>query len=60
MAATIAQIVALDIIFSLDSVITAVGMAGHLAVMMAAVVIAVILMLVAAGRYPPSSVAIRQ
>ncbi len=42
-----AQIVVLDAIFSLDSVITAVGMADHLAVMMAAVVIAISLMLMA-------------
>ncbi len=59
LAATVAQIVALDVIFSLDSVITAVGMAGELAIMMAAVVIAVGLMLLAAaplshfiGRHP--------
>src|SRR4029077_9123409 len=37
----IVQILLLDIIFSLDSVITAVGMANHLPVMIAAVVIAV-------------------
>ena len=37
----IAQIVALDIIFSLDSVLAAVGMARHIAVMVAAVVAAV-------------------
>jgi predicted tellurium resistance membrane protein TerC len=43
------QILALDIVFSLDSVITAVGMAQHLAVMVAAMVIAVGLMLVFAG-----------
>ncbi|MBN8929293.1 MAG: hypothetical protein BGO51_27880 [Rhodospirillales bacterium 69-11] len=46
---TVVQIIALDIIFSLDSVITAVGMASDLAIMMAAVIIAVIVMLVAAG-----------
>jgi predicted tellurium resistance membrane protein TerC len=39
----------LDIVFSLDSVITAVGMAQHLEVMMAAVVIAVGVMLFASG-----------
>jgi predicted tellurium resistance membrane protein TerC len=39
----------LDIIFSLDSVITAVGMANDIAVMIAAVVIAVLVMLVASG-----------
>lgn len=47
--ATIIQIGILDIVFSLDSVITAVGMASHLWVMIAAVVIAVALMLVASG-----------
>lgn len=42
----IAQIALLDIIFSLDSVITAVGMVNHVPVMIAAVVIAVVVMLV--------------
>lgn len=46
-AGVIIQIMFLDIIFSLDSVITAVGMVDNLYVMMAAVVIAVILMLLA-------------
>jgi predicted tellurium resistance membrane protein TerC len=46
--AAIAQIVALDIVFSIDSILTAVGMTGELAIMIAAVVIAVGLMLVAA------------
>ncbi len=45
----IAQIMVLDIVFSLDSVITAIGMADHLPVMMAAVIIAVLVMMVAAG-----------
>ncbi|HBR1854275.1 TPA: TerC family protein [Klebsiella quasipneumoniae subsp. quasipneumoniae] len=45
--AVVAQIVVLDAIFSLDSVITAVGMVDHLAVMMAAVIIAISLMLMA-------------
>ena len=45
----IVQIMFLDIIFSLDSVITAVGMANQLAVMSAAVVIAVLVMLAASG-----------
>jgi len=44
----VAQIVALDLVFSLDSVITAVGMVDELYVMMAAVVVAVAAMLVAA------------
>jgi predicted tellurium resistance membrane protein TerC len=42
----IAQIGVLDIVFSLDSVITAVGMARHISVMVAAMVIAVGVMLV--------------
>jgi predicted tellurium resistance membrane protein TerC len=44
----ILQIGVLDIVFSLDSVITAVGMAKHLSVMITAMVIAVGVMLVAA------------
>jgi predicted tellurium resistance membrane protein TerC len=43
------QIMLLDIVFSLDSVITAVGMADDLGVMIAAVVIAVGIMMVSAG-----------
>ena len=43
----VTQIVVLDAVFSLDSVITAVGMVDHLAVMMAAVIIAISLMLLA-------------
>ena len=42
----IIQILILDIVFSLDSVITAVGMAEHVSIMMAAVIIAVLVMLV--------------
>ncbi len=45
----IAQIVALDVVFSLDSVITAVGMVDQVWVMIAAVVIAIALMMVLAG-----------
>ncbi|HUS13555.1 MAG TPA: TerC family protein [Chloroflexia bacterium] len=45
----IIQIALLDMVFSLDSVITAVGMANQIWVMIAAVIIAVILMLVASG-----------
>ncbi|MFO0870600.1 MAG: TerC family protein [Pirellulales bacterium] len=48
-AGVIAQIALLDIVFSLDSVITAVGMAKQIYVMIAAVIIAVIIMLVFAG-----------
>src|SRR5882672_2425922 len=45
----VGQIVLLDIVFSLDSVITAVGMARHLPVMIAAVVLAVGVMMFAAA-----------
>ncbi|HEY0897250.1 MAG TPA: TerC family protein [Sphingobacteriaceae bacterium] len=48
-AGVIVQILILDIVFSLDSVITAVGMADEVSVMIAAVVIAVGVMLVSAG-----------
>ncbi len=47
-AGVIAQIMVLDIVFSLDSVITAVGMANDLGVMVAAVVLAVIVMMMSA------------
>ncbi len=45
-AGVLIQIMLLDIVFSLDSVITAIGMAEHLAVMVIAVVIAVIFMMI--------------
>lgn len=44
-SAVIIQILLLDIVFSLDSVITAVGMASHIWVMITAVIIAVIVMM---------------
>ncbi len=47
-ATVIFQILVLDIIFSLDSVLTAVGMSDHLPIMILAVVIAMVVMLVAA------------
>lgn len=47
-AAAIGQILVLDIVFSIDSIITAVGMTEHLPIMIIAVVSAVIVMLVAA------------
>ena len=47
-ASVIVQILLLDIVFSLDSVITAVGMVDEIGVMIAAVVIAIIIMLVSA------------
>jgi predicted tellurium resistance membrane protein TerC len=48
-ASVIVQILLLDIVFSLDSVITAVGMADDVEVMIAAVIIAVAVMLFASG-----------
>jgi predicted tellurium resistance membrane protein TerC len=47
-AAAIAQIIMLDIVFSVDSILTAVGMTEHLPIMVVAVVVAVIAMMVAA------------
>jgi predicted tellurium resistance membrane protein TerC len=49
LGSALAQIVLLDVIFSLDSVITAVGMAQHLWVMIVAVVLAVGVMLLFSG-----------
>ena len=46
-ASVIGQIVVIDAVFSLDSVITAVGMTDHIPVMVAAVVVAIIVMMVA-------------
>ena len=39
----------LDLVFSIDSIITAVGMIDHVAIMIIAVVVAVVAMLIAAG-----------
>lgn len=50
MGMVLVQIVLLDIVFSLDSVITAVGMADHLIIMVIAMVVAVGVMLVFAGK----------
>ncbi len=50
LSSVIVQIGVLDIIFSLDSVITAVGMANEIWVMITAVVIAIGVMMLAAGR----------
>ncbi|MGX7829619.1 TerC family protein [Actinokineospora sp. 24-640] len=49
-AAVIAQILVLDVVFSLDSVITAVGMVDELGIMIAAVVVAMAIMLVSAKK----------
>ena len=58
-AGVVVMIVLLDIVFSLDSVITAVGLAQHLPVMIIAIVLAMFVMLAASGtvsdfvnRYP--------
>ncbi|TNB49140.1 TerC family protein [Martelella lutilitoris] len=48
-SAAIFQILLLDLVFSIDSIITAVGMTEHLPIMVIAVVVAVTLMLVASG-----------
>jgi len=48
-ASVIIQIMLLDIVFSLDSVITAIGMASALGIMVTAVVIAVVFMMIFAG-----------
>jgi predicted tellurium resistance membrane protein TerC len=60
---TLVQILLLDIVFSLDSVITAVGMAQAVIIMIVAMVIAVVVMLIFAdkisdfiGRYPSMKV----
>jgi predicted tellurium resistance membrane protein TerC len=45
----IVQIIIIDLVFSLDSIITAIGMAQDLEIMIAAVVIAIIIMYVSAG-----------
>ena len=48
MLAVLAQIAVLDIVFSLDSVITAIGLGEHVTIMMAAIVIAVGVMMLSA------------
>jgi predicted tellurium resistance membrane protein TerC len=48
-ALVIAQLVVIDLIFSLDSIITAIGMVQHIEIMIAAVCIAMIVMYVASG-----------
>ena len=45
----IVQIIVIDMVFSLDSIITAIGMAQDLEIMIAAVIIAVVIMYVSAG-----------
>ncbi|QDZ10121.1 TerC family protein [Devosia ginsengisoli] len=48
-AAVIGQIIVIDMVFSIDSIVTAVGMAEHVEVMIAAVIVAVGVMFVASG-----------
>ena len=48
-AAAIGQILLLDLVFSVDSIITAVGMTPHLPIMVVAVVVAILVMLLAAS-----------
>lgn len=48
MLSAVIQIAIIDVVFALDSIITAVGMAEHVEVMIAAVVVAIVVMLVAA------------
>ena len=45
-AATIAQILVIDLVFSIDSVVTAVGMVDHVEIMIAAVLVSVVFMLI--------------
>ncbi|MEZ4580746.1 MAG: TerC family protein [Caldilineaceae bacterium] len=58
-ASVVAQIVIIDIVFSLDSVITAVGISGDLWVMVPAVLVAAVVMLVFSGPSPALWNAIR-
>lgn len=48
-AAVIAQIIVIDLVFPVDSIITAIGMAQHVEVVVAAVVIAIVVMYFASG-----------
>ena len=49
MTAAVLQIAVIDLVFSVDSIITAVGMADHIEVMIAAVVVAIAVMYLASG-----------
>ena len=49
LAAAIVQIAIIDLVFSVDSIITAVGMADHIEVMIAAVAVAIAVMYLASG-----------
>jgi predicted tellurium resistance membrane protein TerC len=49
-AGVISQIIAIDLIFSLDSIITAIGMAQQIGVMIAAVILSVLAMMIFSGK----------
>ena len=49
MLSAVVQVIALDLVFSVDSIVTAVGMTDHIPIMAIAVIVAVILMLLAAA-----------
>ncbi len=49
-AGVVTQIMILDIVFSIDSVVTAIGLAKQLSIMVAAIIIAVVAMIFLAGR----------
>jgi predicted tellurium resistance membrane protein TerC len=49
LVSAVIQIAVIDLVFSIDSIITAVGMADHIEVMIAAVAVAILLMYVASG-----------
>lgn len=48
-ASIIGQIIVIDLVFSVDSIVTAIGMAEHVEVMIAAVIVAMIVMYLASG-----------
>jgi predicted tellurium resistance membrane protein TerC len=50
LAATVAQILVIDLVFSIDSVITAVGMVEQVEIMITAVIISVAIMLISVGK----------
>ena len=49
-AMVVAQLILIDVVFSLDSIITAIGMANQVAIMIAAVIFAMIVMYLASGQ----------
>jgi predicted tellurium resistance membrane protein TerC len=50
LVAVVAQVMLIDVVFSLDSVITAIGISGNLPIMIAAIVVAAVVMVFFAGR----------